>query len=44
MSHTPGPWNVVEGSTCYHVKLPENEFAVGRRIHLTYRVRAVFLD
>jgi ATP-dependent Clp protease ATP-binding subunit ClpC len=27
-----------------HMKLPEKEIALGRRIHLTYKVRTVFLD
>jgi hypothetical protein len=29
MSHTPGPWNVVEGSTCYHVISKDEKFQTG---------------
>jgi len=29
MSHTPGPWNVVEGSVCYHVISKDGKFQTG---------------
>lgn len=29
MSHTPGPWNVKQGSMCYHVVSQDDKFHTG---------------